>query len=115
MIKIAQFHSDIPSHELPHVDAHLCVPSPGNAQDAYIEEKTAWAGEFRTPFPIERVYLDNRGEPYRCFAVAVSSGRMFPLSVYEAPELLGTAPFSRELLEMLIRKGFSTRVMPFLA
>ncbi|MEB3214446.1 MAG: hypothetical protein VKL39_24070, partial [Leptolyngbyaceae bacterium] len=106
MIKIAQFHSDIPSHELPHVDAHLCVPSPGNAKDAYIEEKTAWAGEFRTPFPIERVDVDNRGEPYRIFAVAISEGRLFPMSLYDAVDLIGIPVFSPELMDLLLHKGF---------
>jgi hypothetical protein len=88
MLRIEQYSTDIKGHDLPATDAELCLPN-GNPQDAYIEEQTVWAGTVKTPWPIVGIGGDNRGEPYRSFAVIKSNETYgFPVSVADAKRIL---------------------------
>lgn len=91
MLMIEPYYSDIEHHDLPKVEADLLVSAdlPGSAE---VSEFCKYAGDVRTPWPIDELSYDNRGESFREFACVMSGGKSFPISLRDCKMLVEEFP-----------------------
>lgn len=107
-LEIDQYYSNCHS-DLPYVDATLCIPI-DNPAEAWVEESTHWAGTVKTPWPVTVLSYDNRGEPYREFAIASTDKGDFPLGLASAAKILNaidSVGANDSLKKALVRHGLN--------
>ena len=105
MLEIDQYYSDVDSHDLPFTSAKLVFDR--SYAEAYILESTKWAGFVRTEFPVRYLEYDNRGEPFRAFALAKGVKGSFPIEIRDATRIVKAYPeikISNELEKALVSR-----------